>query len=1043
MIKTDNIITASAVDGTTGTPLGGFGAGAVKFCAHNGMFSAITQPPADQNDYMPIGATRFQFFSNRGGNIQTIDTMTALLSNGRYDDDAIWPEHRVNFGSSNDIQINLKAFSPLDNSNYDNMSMPYAFYEMELKNNISTEVVTACAFQVDIGFGSASYVEGKGFTSEKWSVYAGSSDPGAVISVGSDTGFFANGQCNNSPNGTQNKVAVKVSLTANEAKTIKFVLAWYDNTDPDRAYYLGIYNDSGAIADLGLMNFDILKANADKLVTKMRSSNLPEWLKNQTLNTLVNLANNSIYKRDGRVAFAEGEWTCFGTMDQMWHARQIINQLVPFYAWQELRYWARTQKNNGQIHHDFNHSSFDKSILVAWDDKDHADYRDINRWVDLNCGFLISVYETYKATDDQEQFDYLWPYMKKAAQRILDQVELYGNAIYPYTFDSSENSYDAGGDPNPFNASISAVAYKVMARLAQDKGETDLADKYEAAYNAVVSSYRARYLNDSFPTVRGCESYFAGQWLSMHLKLGEIWSASETNYVLKKLDSYYHPYYWGLGNLNGTYNEWTPYILIHYGGLLLNTRRANQLVSMQKDSYNRQYNNRNYVFNHPLDILPAVNTPNYIATTISGDKQYISMPGIWRNYYDIVGYHRDRHTNEIWVEPIILDEMNHEMKDAMFISPEGYGSVSCIESGIHYQNKDITIKSDNPIKVSTIHLTDNFGTNVTVTINGENCAFTRSGTGYAKELMVSWNGTIDSNGIRIVTSGDAGIAPPNLPEMPSTDAEGLNPSANMNAYDYIGAESAAEMAGVSIATPVGGAWYVTDCNNFDYIKFNNVIFEEVGSRTFIAKVASTVDGARIEVVLDSVSGDIVGTCPVPNTGGDQTWRLVTCPITKTTGTHNVILKFYGNSENNLMNIDKLKFLQDDGRLDRTEWTATASNNNLNAYAVLDGDISTGWHTSYQAEGDYLMIDMKENKTFNKITLENKPNDYPRGYDVFVSTDGADFGSSIATGLGNSKSTTTEIAFNPQTARYIKIVLTKADAAHYWTLYEMNVWNTNA
>jgi hypothetical protein len=1042
MTKTKSIIEGYAVDGTTGTPLGGFGTGAVKFCAHNGTFAAVTQAPADQNDYKSMGKTSFQFFSERDGNIQTVEILKATSINGRYEDDAIWPEHLVNFGVINDIQLKLKAFSPLDNINYDNMSMPYAFYEFTLKNNAASEAVAACAFQVDIGSGAVAYVDGKGFKSAKWAVYAKTNDSKAEISVGSDNGFFLKGQCNNSTSGTVNRVAVKVKLAANETKIIKFALAWYDNTDPERSYYLVLYEDSGSIAELGLKNFETLKANAEELVTKMRSSNLPDWLKNQTLNTLVNLTNNSMYKRDGRVAFAEGEWTCFGTMDQMWHARQIVNQMLPYYAWQELNYWARTQKDSGQIHHDFNGSELDKSKLVSWDDKEHVDYRDINKWVDLNCGFIISIYETYKATADQEQLDYLWTYMKKAAGRVLDQVELYGNKTYTYTFDSSENSYDAGGNPNPFNASISAVAYKVMTMLAAEKGENELVEKYQEAYEGVVSSFRARYINDEFPTVRGCESYFAGQWLSMHLKLGEIWSQAETDEVLKKLDSYYHPYYWGMGNLSGTYNEWTPYLLTHYGGLLLNTRRANQWVSMQKDSYNRQYNNRNYVFNHPLDILPAVTTPNYVSTMISGDKQYISMPGIWRNYYDIVGYHRDKHTKDIWIKPIILEEMNHEMKDAMFISTEGYGSISCTESGDYNQNQNIIIKFDNPVEVSNIHLSDNFGENVAITINGLAYEFTRSGSGYAKELLVTWNRAIDKYGINIVILGDEGLAPPSIPEIPSTGADGSNPSTNKSAYSYIEAESASEIAGVTIATPIGSVWYVTDCNNFDYIKFDNVIFDEVGSRTFIANISSTLEGSRIEVVLDSVGGEVVGICPIPNTGGEQEWKEVACTIKKTTGMHNVILKFYGNTENNLMNINKIKFLQDDGRLDRTGWSATASINSDTAYGVLDGDMATNWHTSFQKPGDYLLIDMKENKTFDKITLDNKTNDYPRGYEVLISTDGTSF-ESICTGLGNSEDNRIEITFNTVTAAFIKIVLTEEVSNRYWTVYEMNVWNTKS
>lgn len=65
--------------------------------------------------------------------------------------------------------------------------------------------------------------------------------------------------------------------------------------------------------------------------------------------------------------------------------------------------------------------------------------------------------------------------MKRAADRIKAQVELLGNKEYPLTFDRSENSYDAGGNPDPYNANISAVAYRIMAELSAETGEDDKA----------------------------------------------------------------------------------------------------------------------------------------------------------------------------------------------------------------------------------------------------------------------------------------------------------------------------------------------------------------------------------------------------------------------------------------------------------------------------------------------------------------------------------------------------------------------------------------
>jgi hypothetical protein len=903
------------VSGTTGTPLGGFGAGAVKFNAAAGSFAVMTRPPADAYDFVAVGNAQFQFFSERGGLVKPVETLKAPVVAGHPDDDAIWPLHNVNFGLINAIQVSLTGFSPLDNQRYDNMSLPYAFYELTLTNTARTPAIAALALQWDAGNEAFSYAAGRGMTSKSWAVFAKSTDQKAVISVGegSEQRFLTDGQCANAVSSGQGKVAVKVKLAASETKTVRFVLAWYDTTDPDIAYYKNLYQNPAAVATQGLAQFDRLKANAEGLVSRMRASNLPDWLKNQTLNTLVNLTTNSMYKKDGRVAFAEGQWTCFGTMDQMWHARQIIGQLVPFYAWQELRYWARTQMKSGQIHHDFNKmdgspAKEKRSVLVDWDDTEHPDYRKVDKWVDLNCAMITSTYELYQMTGDRAQFDFLWPYLKKAGQRVLDQVAQYGSPDYPYTFDHSENSYDAGGNPNPFNANLSAVAYKVMTILAQEKGENELTATYQQAYDTVVKSYAARYLNEeNFKLGKHAESYFGGQWLALHLKLGEIWSAANTDFVLEKLDSHYHPYYTGLGNAKGTYDEWTPYILVHHAGLLLNTKRVNQWQVMQKDAYDRQYLNRNTVFDHPLNILPDSKEEKSIATNIHSGNQYISMPGLWRNYYDIVGYHRDLRTKELWINPLLPAEVNHHLTDALYASPEGYGSISCTESGQYFQNKDMVVKTDNPVAVSTLHLADNFGQHAAVTINGKSYPFARIGTGYAKELAVQWNGKIGKAGLHIVVSGDAGAAPPPLPPRPVAPTATAASALKLSAYTILEAEAATKSAGTRVAQAAKGGAYVTSCNNFDYIQFSNVDFGAAGATAFVATVASTRKGSSIEVVLDNVAGEAVGNCSVPTTGGVEAWAPASCPITKTTGVHDVILRFSGTTSDELLNIDKVSF----------------------------------------------------------------------------------------------------------------------------------------
>ncbi len=905
--------TQQPVDGTTGTPLGGIGAGAVKFNASKGSFAIMTRPPADAYDFKFVRDANFQLFTKRNNNTVTIEVMKSPEVDGRIQDDAIWPLHKVNFGQTNGVKLEMCAFSPFDNVDYNKMALPYSFYEITISNSENSSVEVALALQWNSETDNFQFIKGKGISSKFCAIYAATNEK-SIITAGNKTDkqFQSKGQCSNNVTESVAKVAVKVELKANETKRIKFVIAWYETSDPELAYYFNLFKTPGEIAGYGLKNFVPLQKNAQALVNTFRRSNLPDWLKNQTLNTLANLTTNSMYKKDGRFAFAEGQWTCFGTMDQMWHARQIIGQLMPFFAWQELHYWARTQMKNGQIHHDHNlmEAGSDKekrSLMVAWDDTEHTDYRKIEKWVDLNAAMIISTYEIFRMTNNKKEMNFFWPYLKKAAQRMLVQVKEYGSKEFPFTFDHSENSYDAGGDPNPFNASVSAVAYKIMQKLGAEYNDPKLVAVYDSAYRQVVSSFEKRYLTpDGFKTAKHCESYFTGQWLAMHLQLGEIWSAQKTDLVLDKLDSYYHPFYWGLGNEKGTYDEWTPYILNHYGGLLLNTKRANQWFVMQKDAYERQYLNRDFVFNHPLNILPKVYVPKFIAKNISSDKQYISIPALWRNYYDLVGVYMDKCTKELYIKPKLIDSIGNELKDVPFFTPSGNGYMSCRFTGNAGQNKEILLRYDKPQRVSKLYFEDNFGQQITLMINGKTCDFLRKGSGYAKEIVVNWQGKIDKKGIHIRVVGDAGEALPPLPLKPVETSE-IHQQPIIKGREILQAENASFMAGLRTEKQQDGNSYVSSCNNFDYIQFTNVDFGNEGVTNFTARIASPFTDANVEIVMGDVAGEIIGNCQITGSGSYQDFKEFSCPIKKTTGLQQVILRFSGTSSENLMNIDYLIF----------------------------------------------------------------------------------------------------------------------------------------
>jgi chitodextrinase len=125
-------------------------------------------------------------------------------------------------------------------------------------------------------------------------------------------------------------------------------------------------------------------------------------------------------------------------------------------------------------------------------------------------------------------------------------------------------------------------------------------------------------------------------------------------------------------------------------------------------------------------------------------------------------------------------------------------------------------------------------------------------------------------------------------------------------------------------------------------------------------------------------------------------------------------------------------------LARTGWTATASHNPGGAGKALDGNASTRWDTvTNQVYGQYFQIDMQESHTFNKLVLDASGSaaDYPRGYSVYVSADGVEWGQSVASGSGSA---VTIIVFPEQTARFVRVVQTGA-VSRYWSVHEAYVY----
>ena len=127
-----------------------------------------------------------------------------------------------------------------------------------------------------------------------------------------------------------------------------------------------------------------------------------------------------------------------------------------------------------------------------------------------------------------------------------------------------------------------------------------------------------------------------------------------------------------------------------------------------------------------------------------------------------------------------------------------------------------------------------------------------------------------------------------FPTILPTD-EGVKPVAKFDPYRQVEAETMAFSKGVKTAQWIMEdgerpevknrlGVYVTDIHNGDYIKLQNVHLCYKMPRTFTARVASGLRGGQIEIRLDSVGGQLLGTLDVPGTGGWEKWQTVTADL---------------------------------------------------------------------------------------------------------------------------------------------------------------------
>jgi fibronectin type 3 domain-containing protein len=130
-----------------------------------------------------------------------------------------------------------------------------------------------------------------------------------------------------------------------------------------------------------------------------------------------------------------------------------------------------------------------------------------------------------------------------------------------------------------------------------------------------------------------------------------------------------------------------------------------------------------------------------------------------------------------------------------------------------------------------------------------------------------------------------------------------------------------------------------------------------------------------------------------------------------------------------------------GLLSRTGWVASASSSNAPdpPANAIDGNINSRWSTgANQVPGQWFQVDMGSTNILSAIVLDcgASTGDYPRGYQLYLSKDGTNWGTPIAVGNGSAVTT---ISFDAHAARYIRVTQTGSASANWWSIAEFNAY----
>lgn len=146
-----------------------------------------------------------------------------------------------------------------------------------------------------------------------------------------------------------------------------------------------------------------------------------------------------------------------------------------------------------------------------------------------------------------------------------------------------------------------------------------------------------------------------------------------------------------------------------------------------------------------------------------------------------------------------------------------------------------------------------------------------------------------------------------IPELHMT-TEGVRTGVGtLNPYKRTEAETMAWSKGVTTDVSADRGVFVRDIHDGDFLKVRDVDFGQQGAASFVAAASSRYHGGQIELRIDSLSGELLGTLRIPYTGEWESWQECSVNVKPAKGLHDLYFVFKGRKSHELFRFDYWRF----------------------------------------------------------------------------------------------------------------------------------------